>query len=275
MVCIPRQEEVDLSPLSSFAFGGWVQTEPFLMSFRYVQSHPPTGGRRPGPASRVGDPMPLLESLLCAPQSCPPTVRRPRRLNLHTNIPRTTSCGSSCPLSSFHNGHRRRLSLTTIRISAQSSIRWRKRPASCTTTVHWNEFYARRIPNRTNALCVCGFDHAIWQRERGNTVVLAGTFTKFAQNPAIKHHLVDTDKKMLVATNPFDPAWSIGLRADDLDAHDPRVWRRMSLARGEERIFSGRFFLPSATSFGTMWTRRHTPRLLSTAHRHRLRGFMR
>ena len=55
--------------------------------------------------------------------------------------------------------------------------------------------------------------------------VLAGNFAKFSQNPTMKYHLLSTGTKNLAEASPFDPVWGIGLRADDPEARDPRLWR--------------------------------------------------
>ena len=71
---------------------------------------------------------------------------------------------------------------------------------------------------------VRNFDSAAWDREKQNAV-LSGTYARFTQNPAMKHHLLSTGNKRLTEASPLDPVWSIGLRADDPRANDPRQWR--------------------------------------------------
>ena len=41
----------------------------------------------------------------------------------------------------------------------------------------------------------------------------------------MKYHLLSTGTKLLAEASPFDPVWGIGLRADDPEARDPRLWR--------------------------------------------------
>ena len=41
----------------------------------------------------------------------------------------------------------------------------------------------------------------------------------------MKHHLSSTGNKRLADVSPLDPAWGIGLRADDPRAKDSRQWR--------------------------------------------------
>ena len=71
---------------------------------------------------------------------------------------------------------------------------------------------------------VRNFDSAVWDREKQNAV-LSGNYAKFTQNPAMKHLLLSTGNKRLAEACPLDPVWSIGLRADDPRAKDPRQWR--------------------------------------------------
>ena len=71
---------------------------------------------------------------------------------------------------------------------------------------------------------VSNFDNAVWDRVREDSV-LAGNLAKFSQNPTVKYHLLSTGSKSLAEASPFDPVWGIGLRADDPEARDPRLWR--------------------------------------------------
>ena len=71
---------------------------------------------------------------------------------------------------------------------------------------------------------VRNFDSPASDREKQNAV-LSGNYAKFTQNPAMKHHLLSTGNKRLTEASPLDPVWSIGLRADDPRANDPRQWR--------------------------------------------------
>ena len=45
----------------------------------------------------------------------------------------------------------------------------------------------------------------------------------------MKYHLLSTGTKISAEANPFDPVWGIGLRADDPEARDPRLWRGKTL----------------------------------------------
>ena len=71
---------------------------------------------------------------------------------------------------------------------------------------------------------VRNFDNAVWDRVREDSV-LAGNLAKFSQNPTVKYHLLSTGSKSLAEASPFDPVWGIGLRADDPEVRDPRLWR--------------------------------------------------
>ena len=55
--------------------------------------------------------------------------------------------------------------------------------------------------------------------------MLSGSYAKFTQNPAMKHHLLSTGNKRLAEASPMDPVWGIGLRTDDPQAKGPRQWR--------------------------------------------------
>ena len=47
-------------------------------------------------------------------------------------------------------------------------------------------------------------NNAVWDRVREDAV-LAGNFSNFSQNPAIKQHLLGTDTKRLAKASRFDP----------------------------------------------------------------------
>ena len=57
------------------------------------------------------------------------------------------------------------------------------------------------------------FDIALWDGVQEDAV-LAGTFAKISQNPAMKQHVLGTGTKRLAEASPFDPAWGTGLRED-------------------------------------------------------------
>ena len=66
-------------------------------------------------------------------------------------------------------------------------------------------------------------NNAVWDRVREDAV-LAGNFSNFSQNPAIKQHLLGTGTTCSAEASPFSPVWGIGLRADDPEASSPRRW---------------------------------------------------
>ena len=45
----------------------------------------------------------------------------------------------------------------------------------------------------------------------------------------MKHHILGTGNKLLAEASSFGQVWGMGLRADDLDAHDPHLWRGKNL----------------------------------------------
>ena len=67
------------------------------------------------------------------------------------------------------------------------------------------------------------FDFAVWERERENIVVV-GSYAKFAQNPAMRTHLLDTGDKLLAEASPYDLIWDIGYRAEAIPARQPPLW---------------------------------------------------
>ena len=76
---------------------------------------------------------------------------------------------------------------------------------------------------------VRNFDYVIWGRVWADAV-LAATFAKSTQNPAMKQLLSSTGTKLLTEARPFDPVCGIGFRADN-----PRGPRHLRAVR---EIFS-------------------------------------
>lgn len=109
------------SPLPPLIFDRRVQTEPIMVTFcLLVMAHP---SRWPWARTRFSRRRPSApRGLCCALQSCPPTARPPRYLNVHVTIPRKTSLLFWQLPSIFHNGHRRRLLPTVFRIPEQNSM---------------------------------------------------------------------------------------------------------------------------------------------------------
>ncbi len=88
---------------------------------------------------------------------------------------------------------------------------------------------------------VRGFDEATWERERFR-IVVDGSVHKFGAHPGLRTFLLSTGERsemgvppaegwgrVLVEASPVDPAWGIGLAADDDAASDPERWRGPNL----------------------------------------------
>ena len=75
---------------------------------------------------------------------------------------------------------------------------------------------------------VRNFDLAAWEREREN-IVFAGSYAKFAQNPTMQSHLLDTGDRLLVEASPYHLTWGIGYSADYVSARQPPLWRGLNL----------------------------------------------
>ena len=95
---------------------------------------------------------------------------------------------------------------------------------------------------------VCNFDSDVWDGEKQNAV-LAGTYAKFTQKPAMKNRLLSN--KRLAEASPLNPVWGIGLRADNPRTNDSRQWRR--------EICSVRHVLPFTKPFVKVRPSQHTP----------------
>lgn len=86
---------------------------------------------------------------------------------------------------------------------------------------------------------VTGFDHDTWVLHRFS-IVHAGNYAKFAQNPGGMRQLANTAPAMLVEANPRDWNWGNGLQIDDPGNQDPTLWkganflgRILTMVRGE------------------------------------------
>ena len=64
------------------------------------------------------------------------------------------------------------------------------------------------------------FDLAVWEREREH-IVLVGSYAKFAQNPVMQSHLLDTGDRLLAEASTYDLVWGIGYKADHVSARQP------------------------------------------------------
>ena len=80
------------------------------------------------------------------------------------------------------------------------------------TTLH--KQYRREVRN---------FDAVVWEHEREN-MVLVGSYVKFTQNPAMRHHLLGTGDRLLAEAGPYDTIWGIGYREDHKNALWPPAW---------------------------------------------------
>ena len=68
----------------------------------------------------------------------------------------------------------------------------------------------------------------MWEREREN-IVLVDSYAKFAQNPTMQSHLLDTGDRLLVEASPYDLIRGIGYSADHVSARQPPLWRGFNL----------------------------------------------
>ena len=76
---------------------------------------------------------------------------------------------------------------------------------------------------------VRNFDSAAWDREKQNAV-LSGTYARFTQNPATKHHFLSTGNKRLAEASPLDPVWGICLLYTSPSPRDATLSRMPSSA---------------------------------------------
>ena len=90
-----------------------------------------------------------------------------------------------------------------------------------------HEKYGREIRN---------FDLAVWEREQ-EKIVLVGSYAKFAQNPAVRTHLLDTGDKFLKEAGLYDLTWGIRYKVDALPASQPPLWRGLnSLGKAMQNV---------------------------------------
>ncbi len=75
---------------------------------------------------------------------------------------------------------------------------------------------------------VAGFDDQVWAARRFELVV-EGNVAKFGQDPALRHFLLGTGRRVLVEASPRDVIWGIGLSAANERATDPTRWRGRNL----------------------------------------------
>ena len=75
---------------------------------------------------------------------------------------------------------------------------------------------------------VRNFKEDIWLKLR-YTVVLNGSYLKFAQNKNMRDILLATGDKILVEASPFDTIWGIGYSENKAEALSPQKWRGLNL----------------------------------------------
>lgn len=60
-------------------------------------------------------------------------------------------------------------------------------------------------------------------------VVIKGNFHKFMDNGNLKDFLLETGEKILVEASPYDTVWGIGMKEDNPDCMNPRLWKGENL----------------------------------------------
>ena len=75
---------------------------------------------------------------------------------------------------------------------------------------------------------VRNFDLAVWEREREN-IVLVDSSAKFAQNPTMQSHFLDTGDRLLAEAGHHDLIWGIGYSAGHVSARQQPLWRGLHL----------------------------------------------
>ena len=75
---------------------------------------------------------------------------------------------------------------------------------------------------------VRNFDESIWQNYRME-IVITGNLHKFMDNEDLREFLLSTGDKILVEASPYDTVWGIGMKEDDPDCRNPRLWKGENL----------------------------------------------
>jgi hypothetical protein len=73
-----------------------------------------------------------------------------------------------------------------------------------------------------------GFDEPVWVLFR-ESIVFAGNYARFSQNPEQRELLFSTRGTTLVEASPHDRVWGIGLSVDDPRALDRSQWLGLNL----------------------------------------------
>ena len=93
-----------------------------------------------------------------------------------------------------------------------------------------NRILASTDPKEIKALGreVRNFDEYKWQKHRME-IVITGNLHKFMDNEELKVFLLATRNKILVEASPYDTVWGIGMKEDDPDCRNPRLWKGENL----------------------------------------------
>ena len=93
-----------------------------------------------------------------------------------------------------------------------------------------NRILASTDPKEIKALGreVQNFDEYKWQKHRME-IVITGNLHKFMDNEELKVFLLATRNKILVEASPYDTVWGIGMKEDDPDCRNPRLWKGENL----------------------------------------------
>lgn len=75
---------------------------------------------------------------------------------------------------------------------------------------------------------VRGFNQGTWDKNKLK-IVEEGTYLKFSQNLDLKTKLLNTGSAVLVEASPEDKIWGVGLRPEDQDIKDPKLWKGENL----------------------------------------------
>ena len=75
---------------------------------------------------------------------------------------------------------------------------------------------------------VRNFDEYRWQKHRME-IVVTGNLHKFIDNEDLKNFLLNTGDKILVEASPYDTVWGIGMKEDNMDCLNPRLWKGENL----------------------------------------------
>ena len=63
----------------------------------------------------------------------------------------------------------------------------------------------------------------------GMEIVITGNLHKFMGSEDLREFLLSTGDKILVEASPYDTVWGIGMKEDDPDCRNPRLWKGENL----------------------------------------------